>query len=183
MLSSHGSGLPDSPQTIADLIEQIKDYHALSMFGLLFAAHPQQDLILSFAHMEDLSKLRSLRTDGTYHEIHNLQDVLNRARSNDYNLAYMRTTLSAHTIQIGDRLANVSYFDRAPILEFFRHIRNACAHNNALHFQNGEPRRPAVFRNFTLTSRLQGRTVLLDYLKMGDLLDLYDDLIAHLRTI
>jgi hypothetical protein len=43
-----------------------------------------------------------------------------------------------------------------PILEFLRHTRNAVGHNGCWEFRNGEPRRPAVWRGFTLDASMHG---------------------------
>ncbi len=50
----------------------------------------------------------------------------------------------------------------SPVLQFFRHIRNASAHNGQFHFDrkvlntNGDLKLPAEWKNFTITSNLQG---------------------------
>lgn len=72
-------------------------------------------------------------------------------------------------------LAKNRYFDHAPVLEFFRHRRNALSH--------GEPRRPAVSRSFVLTGAEQGMNVLFGNISTGDIMDLFDDTADHLRSL
>lgn len=82
---------------------------------------------------------------------------------------------------IGEDLKQESWFDRSPALEFFRHVRNAVAHNNAFHFLGGEPRRPARFRNFQLDAGMHGQNLFFEFMMAGDVLDLFVDIAAHLR--
>jgi hypothetical protein len=52
--------------------------------------------------------------------------------------------------------SNKQKCDSSPICEFFRHIRNACAHNNSFFFTKNEPRRPAKWRNFKINHKKKG---------------------------
>ena len=86
-------------------------------------------------------------------------------------------------VVLGDRLAAEDYFDRAPLLEVVRHLRNGVGHGNR--FEIRDPRalleRPAHTRNaacrsqtgvtFEITPDLHGTPVLFDFMGPGDVLD------------
>jgi hypothetical protein len=46
--------------------------------------------------------------------------------------------------------------DEGPLWEFFRHCRNAAAHNGRFHFTRGEPKRPAEWGRFKLELSMHG---------------------------
>jgi hypothetical protein len=48
------------------------------------------------------------------------------------------------------------FSDKGPLWEFFRHCRNAAAHNGRFQFARGEPRRPAQWGSFNLESSMHG---------------------------
>jgi hypothetical protein len=43
-----------------------------------------------------------------------------------------------------------------PLWEFLRHCRNAAAHGGRFELRHGEPKRPATWRNLTITTGLAG---------------------------
>lgn len=85
-------------------------------------------------------------------------------------------------IILGDRLAGEEYFDRAPVLEMVRHLRNGVAHGNRFTLRSRAEleRWPAHTRDaacrlgepFEITMGLDGRPVLFDFMAAGDVLDL-----------
>jgi hypothetical protein len=118
--------------------------------------------------------LRKISTSQTYREVHD------------------RLWLGGALLTLGDELARVRYFDKGPDLEFIRHLRNGIAHGNRFHFERGAPQRPAHFtgsaqrlladghtttprgqaHTFVISSALNGRGVLFDFLGPGDVCDL-----------
>lgn len=92
---------------------------------------------------------------------------------------------------LGDRLAVNGYFDRAPLLEMVRHLRNAVAHGNRFTFGAPEEleRWPAHTRDascqssrpFEITPDLHGTEVLFDFMATGDVLDLLISVSTYLR--
>lgn len=79
-------------------------------------------------------------------------------------------------------------FDRDPVLEFVRHLRNGVSHGNRFHFRtypNGkqEPTRMARFKNFTITTSMQNAPVLFDYIDIGDVFDLFDEVDRYLMQL
>jgi hypothetical protein len=65
-------------------------------------------------------------------------------------------------------LANLAYErvkemnDKSPEFEFFRHVRNACSHNNRFYFETrkkkSEPIREASWRGFTIDHNSKGKS-------------------------
>lgn len=84
---------------------------------------------------------------------------------------------------VGDRLKDEGYFDKSPLLEFFRHVRNAVSHGNAFHFVGKEPMQPAAFRGFILSEADHGTTLFFEYMLTGDAMDLLDDTEKYLRSL
>lgn len=73
-----------------------------------------------------------------------------------------------------------------PIWEFLRHCRNAAAHRGSFTFSQAEPRRPAVWRNISITKSLEGRSLLPGTIQdallgPGDILLLLHDLETHIH--
>jgi hypothetical protein len=96
-------------------------------------------------------------------------------------------------ILLGDRLAVEGYFDRAPILEMVRHLRNGIAHGNRFTIRNAVELQawPAHTRDaacqgsrhFEVTPELDGTPVLFDYMGVGDVLDLLISASTHLTSL
>lgn len=85
-------------------------------------------------------------------------------------------------VLLGDRLLAEGYFDRAPVLEMVRHLRNGIAHGNRFTLRNPDELKlwPAHTRDaacrfsapFEITPELEGTAVLFDFMGPGDVLDL-----------
>jgi hypothetical protein len=96
-------------------------------------------------------------------------------------------------ILLGDRLAAEDYFDRAPVLEMVRHLRNGIAHGNRFTIRKPDElrRRPANTRDaschsgltFEVTPDLDGTPVLFDFMAVGDVLDLLVSVGTHLLSL
>lgn len=95
-------------------------------------------------------------------------------------------------ILLGDRLAEENYFDRAPVLEMVRHLRNGVAHGNRFSLLNPSElaKWPAHNRDAScqttepleITADLNGQRVLFDFMAVGDVLDLLISVSTHLGT-
>lgn len=82
---------------------------------------------------------------------------------------------SGSLLLIGDELSKQNYFDRAPILELIRHLRNGIAHGNRFKIDNLSSliRFPANNHSgstdkkekFEITAALNDRTVLFDFMQ------------------
>lgn len=96
-------------------------------------------------------------------------------------------------ILLGDRLAAEEYFDRAPVLEMVRHLRNGIAHGNRFTLRNPTELRawPAHTRDAScqtaepleIAPELDGHTVLFDFMAPGDVLDLLISVGTHLLSL
>ena len=85
-----------------------------------------------------------------------------------------RAFLVSALIMLGDRLAAEDYFDRAPILEMVRHLRNAAGHGNVFGIRDPVQlgKWPAHTRGaacqgehtFEITPDLNGTRVLFDFM-------------------
>ena len=93
---------------------------------------------------------------------------------------------------LSDRLAAEGYFDRAPVLEMVRYLRNAVAHGNAFdirdpstldtwpaHTRDAACRSPAG-TTFEVTPECQGTRVLFDFMGPGDVIDVIVSVCTHL---
>ncbi len=171
-------------EDIADLISELRlAYVALSLTPVLINQPDFLDYLKSHG-FDQGTTVRLGRTDGTYYEsldvYASLQSAANHPPFNRLQLGMIFFLIFS---AVGDRLQRTQYFDKAPVLEFFRHIRNGVSHGNRLHFLGPEPRRPASFRGFTLSAADHGKTLFFEYMLTGDAMDLLDDTEAHLRSL
>lgn len=130
------------------------------------------------------------RKDGTlaaYDWLHHLNVAQNDPlMAVELNRAWLVSAL----IELGDRLAAEDYFDRVPLLEMVRHLRNGVSHGNR--FEIRDPKvlleRPAHTRDaacrgqttFEITPDLNGTPVLFDFMGPGDVLDVLISVGTHL---
>jgi hypothetical protein len=101
-----------------------------------------------------------------------------------------RAFLLSALVMLGDRLAAENYFDRAPILEMVRHLRNAAGHGNRFEIRDPVQLQqwPAHTRDakhrgattFEISRDLDGTTFLFDYMASGDVLDVLISVGTHL---
>ncbi|HET7690511.1 MAG TPA: hypothetical protein VFK41_09040 [Nocardioidaceae bacterium] len=94
---------------------------------------------------------------------------------------------------LGDSLSAENYFDRAPVLEMVRHLRNAVAHGNRFTLRNPKELRawPAHMRDAScrtanppeITQERDGDRVLFDFMAPGDVLDLLISVGTHLLSL
>jgi hypothetical protein len=138
-------GGPDTKQAIAKLIGQ-------SEGKVTDAAKLTQDLERLLGPLE-------LRSSGGADNLQiPIDDIATELRA---NIRFLSTSffLSAGTVLI---LAHELCKDKPahnadPLWEFLRHCRNAAGHGGKFHFLHGEPRRPAKWRAFEITSSMQGK--------------------------
>ncbi len=119
----------------------------------------------------------------TPYSIPNYGPLIEQLRGNpQFNIDYMGLLLQSMVIQIGDMLSKNGYFEKAPELEFYRHLRNALGHGNRFHFLPGEPKRLARFQNREITIALQGSQVFFNFMGPGDVFELWEHIEGHLRA-
>lgn len=87
------------------------------------------------------------------------------------------------SIKLGDELIQAGLLSTGnPLMQFARHLRNACAHGNRWHFRNGEPRHRAELRGRQLDPSLHGSKAMYGWIGPGDYLDYLDDIIVELEA-
>jgi hypothetical protein len=168
------------------MIEQMKAYYVAQSFTLVLVNDPDVIALVESKGFDRGSKVRLGRKDDTYYDgLPQLWPALNTIRANSqFNLDFLASILTTQVSWIGDALSRNQYFhDHSPVLEFFRHLRNALSHGNQWHFTGQEPRHPARLGRFELSRELHGTRVLFEYLSTGDVLDLFDETAAHLLTL
>lgn len=106
----------------------------------------------------------------------------------DVNLRITRMTIISTYEKVVDLVDNWS-----PVMEFFRHIRNAAAHDGKFYFSSkvidkskGKLKKDAEWSNFKITAQLQGTKLFTetkddhsDYWKQGDFIDFLLDFEKH----
>jgi hypothetical protein len=135
------------------------------------------------------------RKDGTQHTFH-FKHYLGQSNTDpNLSLALHHVWLAGSLIRLGDALALNSYFDRAPELELVRHLRNGVAHGNKFRIDNPSKLKkfPAHNRlawvrsdlktDFEITPKLQGCSVLFEFMGPGDVLDLLKSVNIYLRNL
>lgn len=171
-------------EDIADLINELRvAYVTLTLMPVLIN---QPDFVryLETHGFDHGSTARLARIDGSYYEGLDIHDSLESAIGHDpFNRLQLGMVFFLIFSVVGDRLSSQRYFDQAPLLEFFRHVRNAVSHGNAFNFVGKEPVRPAMFRSFDLSKADHGKTLFFEYMLPGDAMDLLDDTEKHLRAL
>jgi hypothetical protein len=103
-----------------------------------------------------------------------------------------RVWLTGSLLAVGDALERNGYFDHAPELELVYHIRNGIAHGNHFDIRNRKRlekhpahNRDGSFRHtiFEITPKLNGKPVLFDFMKAGDVLDLLFSVGLYLKQM
>jgi hypothetical protein len=93
--------------------------------------------------------------------------------NHSYLLEYQIRAALSILVMAHETTKRKPYRDNGELWEFLRHCRNAAAHNGKFHFENGEPRHRAKWRNIELQSSMHGEPLLTQpdgkgYLKLGD---------------
>ena len=122
------------------------------------------------------------------------QIYLEEARKNTFIIHQLdRVYLSGALLTIGDALSKNHYFDKSPIIELLRHLRNGIAHGNK--FNIGFPEKLLKFPahdkvaknhnpvNFEITPELDGTNVLFDFMEPGDILNVFHQVGFHLKDL
>lgn len=148
-------------------------------------SHPINWEVVGYAH----------RKDGTRHT-YGFDYYLRDAFENPTTINTLeRVWLSGALITLGDALAGNDYFDRAPLLEMVRHLRNGVAHGNRFNLR--DQRRLAQYpahnrdakigtlsgHTFEIVSAMNGQPVMFDFMKPGDFVDLLYSVEVHLFAL
>lgn len=99
----------------------------------------------------------------------------------DFARDYERAWLVGALLTLDDRLKGAGYFDKSPVLELVRHLRNGVAHGNRFDLRGDEPKRPAhLWERFRVTKALNGAPVLFDFMEPGDVFQVFVAVSQHL---
>lgn len=173
---------------IADQAEDLKTAFVGLQLSVPMLMHPQVPLLDFYetvAEMPAEAPVEIRRQDGTVRSDESIGEILRRIPTMPG--AGLRedllplTAIYGATI-LGDRLQNAQLTKVGqPLLQFARHLRNACAHGNRWHFRGGEPKHKAELRGRRLDASLDGSKAMYGWLGPGDYLDFLEDLAAFLR--
>jgi hypothetical protein len=121
----------------------------------------------------------------TYHLSHYLAIAGQPGRSEQFE----RVWLAGALLTLGDALSDHGYFDRAPILEMVRHLRNAAAHGNRFRIQRQKQLaefpaytpRTSAGRHWEITPQVDGKQFMFAFMRPGDVVSVLDWTAEHLR--
>lgn len=159
---------------IVDLIDDFKAYYAV--YGVMLWEHniPEVAAFMKKDLSDPTCNIGAFRSDGSRYEIY-IPNVIERTRTSDFNIFYLRMSMITAITHLHDTLLQINRIDGTQELQFLKHLRNACAHGNRFYLKTGEPKKRAKFKSFEIESALDGFTpVLFDFIKPGDLFDLFD---------
>ena len=180
-------------ETVSKLAhELVTGYYAYSS-ALSIAMDKRSDALIPEVLPDQLVPIGFVKSKGDPggHKFH-FPLYLEEARKNAFVLNQIKCVyLSGALLTVGDALAAHKYFDKSPILELTRHLRNGIAHGNK--FDIRDPKKllkyPAHDRvplhynqtNFEITPELEGTTVLFDFMEPGDILNTLNQVGFHLN--
>lgn len=179
-----------TPAEIAVRADELKTGFIALQFGIVALCIPDAPvlgILEKYGQIPRTSPLVVNRNDGTEYSTEPIEDVLRRAagipgagfRGDALPLAAM-----VGATRLGDDLQVAGLYSRSePLLQFTRHLRNACAHGNRWHFVNGEPKHPAELRRLRLDPSLHGDKAIWGTVGPGDYLDFLDDLRDYLHNL
>lgn len=122
-----------TPVEIADLIDRLKGNYALSAIGLALTVNENAEDLMCQAGVSVKDSIRVSRSKGyDKYELPIAPYVQGPATAHAQQKAMVQSWLELSILHVGHQLAANSYFDRAPVLKFFRHIRNGVAHGNKM---------------------------------------------------
>lgn len=172
--------------SVKDLVRRALVANTLLYFAPAMVGHDSIYTAVLREYDDPAATMGFGRKDGTEHR-RRLRDDLNEFRANlssgrRFTLPLLIGALSSVIVAVEDELKRAGLRDKSkPDREFLRHLRNACAHGNTLHFTNGEPKNPASFKTFVLDTSMHGRAeVLFDYIGPGDVCDLLESIAGTL---
>ena len=178
------------PYEIADKAEELKTGYLAVSLAMPVVLDPRLHVLHIYERYYEQtgeSPVEVLRHDGTLHSDESLKAILTRAtkipgaglRGDALAFAAMHGSTVLGDMLIGAKLIRAD----EPLLQFARHLRNACAHGNRWHFLHGEPKTPASLRSRSLDPALHGAQAINGWVGPGDYLDDLDDLGALLRAL
>lgn len=158
---------------------------SLALVPLLDPRLPLLDVQQRYYEMPADAPFEVKRKDGSMHSATSLQEVFRDAAAlphAGFRAGILNIGIIMGATSLGDALMQAQLMRTSePLLQFARHLRNACAHGNRWHFTRGEPKHPAALRGRELEAPLHGTPAVMDWLGPGDYLDYLDDLASLMR--
>lgn len=179
-----------TPVEIADLIDRLKGNYALSAIGLALTVNENAEELMRQAgvSVEDAIRVSRSKGHGDY-QLPIAPYVKGAETAHDQQKAMVQSWLELSVLHVGHQMAVNSYFDKAPVLQFFRHIRNGVAHGNRMNVRPVKNKRgkeqkwtDVTWRTFVIRLYMDAAAIG-GVLRGGDALMLLDDVADHLRSL
>lgn len=157
-------------------IENILTIYYMNCFSLILLKHPEGKLTKQKIFPSNKTTIEFGRKLTTTMKVIAMESLIDEFDKEDLNnQKYLVYPLMSSLVLIHDLIKINNFTNPSPEFEFLRHIRNAFSHGNRFNLKNGEPRRLAQFNSFTINNSLdQKPNVLMDYIRIADVLDLID---------
>jgi len=179
-----------APADIADLIDRLKGYFALSAIGVALTVHSDAEELMRQVGISVDDSIRLSRTKGYGdYELPLTSYARGSETTHQQRNAMLQSWLELTILHVGHKLAVYNYFDKAPVLVFFRHIRNGVAHGNRMNVRPDRDKKgrekewkEVKWGNFEIKPYMEAAAVG-GLLRRGDALALLDDVAVYLRTL
>ncbi|UEL29462.1 hypothetical protein [Pseudarthrobacter sp. L1SW] len=161
------------PREIAARIAEMKAGLVYSgMGGLILSMRPDRARILELFDLPPDGFIQHGRKTGPMHKLAIAPYFHGGEVDGSTNLGMIKVWPNLMILELGHLLAEEDYFDKRPLFEFVRHVRNAIAHGGRFHIK-GKWWRDAIFDGIQLSKDYDGR-LLKDAVLPGDMLALID---------
>ncbi len=182
---------------VGQLADRLTDGYYAHLAALEVAAHPRAvELAPPITGEQRVPVGVVPRRHGGEHAFH-FTYYLRRGTAPELVEDFKRVWLVGGLLTLGDALEREGYFDHAPEIEMIYHLRNGVAHGNRFNITaRGRERladypahtRQAAIRgdhphSFEITTSLNGRSVLFDYMDAADVLDLFKSVAIYLLRV
>lgn len=133
-----------------------------------------------------------VKSKAGFNHVFHFSFYLEEARKNPSIIHHLdRIYFAGALLTLGDALSKYNYFDRAPILELVRHLRNGIAHGNTFDIRDSKTliKHPANNKSFDgnavfeITDTLNGQPVLFDFMEPGDIVTTFTNVNFHLQNV
>jgi len=134
---------------------------------------------------------QAFRKDGSFHRFAADHYFREAVADEATRLDLDRVWIAGALLQLGDALDRIEYYDRAPILELVRHLRNAVAHGNRFRINKAEvlDKFPAHNRDLRwhdgpaieIVAALHDQPLMFDFMNPADFVDVFLAVAEYLR--
>lgn len=171
-----------SPTEIADLITELKDHFVLSTAGLPLILSPHRQSFMDQVGVAAGDEIDMTLGFGRERYAFQLEPALDRVqRRPDIQFNVVRAWAELAALKVGREMKLNNYFDKRPLFEFLRHVRNAVAHGNRFDVRKVD--RPAVFEHHEVREDMNGAVCIGGELKTAEVFALLDEVAVELRDL